>query len=114
MQVEGLTPPSDLEPDWHVPYLDYIIRGDLPSDKTEARRIARRAKTFVIIGDSRELYHRSPTDILQRCITNGKAGTCSAICTQGLAVTTQHLEPSSEMPFDKDSIGRPWSPTPSS
>jgi ribonuclease HI len=25
MQVEGLTPPSDLEPDWRVPYLDYLI-----------------------------------------------------------------------------------------
>jgi hypothetical protein len=70
MQVEGSTPPSDLELDWRVPYLDYLIRGDLPSDKTEARRIARRAKTFVIVGDSRELYHRSPTGILQRCITN--------------------------------------------
>jgi ribonuclease HI len=70
MQVEGLTPPSNLEPNWHVPYLDYLIRGDLPSDKTEARRIARRAKTFVIVGDSRELYRCSPTGILQRCITN--------------------------------------------
>jgi ribonuclease HI len=25
MQVEGSTPPSDLEPDWRVPYLDYLI-----------------------------------------------------------------------------------------
>jgi hypothetical protein len=41
MQVEGLTPPSDLEPDWRAPYLDYLIRGDLPLDKTEARRITR-------------------------------------------------------------------------
>jgi hypothetical protein len=24
MQVEDLTPPSDLEPDWRVPYLDYL------------------------------------------------------------------------------------------
>jgi hypothetical protein len=70
MQVEGSTPPSDLKPDWHVPYLDYLVREDLPSDKTEARRTARQAKTFVIIGDSRELYHRSPSGILQRCITN--------------------------------------------
>jgi hypothetical protein len=70
MQVEDSTPPSDLEPDWRVPYLDYLIRGDLPSGKTEARRIARRAKTFVIMGDSGELYRRSPTGILQRCISN--------------------------------------------
>jgi ribonuclease HI len=30
MQVEGLTPPSDLEPDWRVPYLDYLIQGTSP------------------------------------------------------------------------------------
>jgi hypothetical protein len=65
MQVEDSTPPSDLEPDWRVLYLDYLIRGDLPSGKTEAQRIARRAKTFVIVGDSGELYRRSPTGILQ-------------------------------------------------
>jgi hypothetical protein len=70
MQVEGSTPPSDPKPDWRVPYLDHLIRGDLPSDRTEARWIARRAKTFMIFGDSRELYHRSPTGVLQRCITN--------------------------------------------
>jgi ribonuclease HI len=64
MQIEGSTPPSDLELDWRAPYLDYLIRGELPSSKTEARRIARRAKTFVIIGDSRELYRRSPTGVL--------------------------------------------------
>jgi hypothetical protein len=70
MQVEGSTPPSDPEPDWRVLYLDHLIRGDLPSDRTEARRIARRAKTFVIFCDSRELYRHSPTGVLQRCITN--------------------------------------------
>jgi hypothetical protein len=36
MQVEGSTPLSNLEPDWRVPYLDYLIRGDLPLGKTEA------------------------------------------------------------------------------
>jgi hypothetical protein len=38
-------------------------------DKTEARRIARRAKTIVIYDDDKELYRRSPTGILQRSIT---------------------------------------------
>jgi hypothetical protein len=70
MQVEGLTPPANLEPNWRVPYLDCLIREDLPLDKTEARRIACRAKTFVIFGDNKELYRCSPTGILQRCITN--------------------------------------------
>jgi ribonuclease HI len=70
MQVEGSTPPANLELDWCVPYLDHLTRGDLPSDKIEARWITRRAKSFVIFGDSKELYRRSPTGILQRCITN--------------------------------------------
>jgi hypothetical protein len=32
--------------------------------------------------------------------------------TRGLAVTTQHPEPSSGLPSDKASTGRPWWPTP--
>jgi hypothetical protein len=68
--VEGSTPPSDPEPDWSIPYLEHLIRGDLPSDRIEARWIARRAKSFVILGNSRELYRLSPTGVLQRCIMN--------------------------------------------
>jgi hypothetical protein len=37
MQTEGSTLPADLEPDWRVPYLDHLTRGDLPLDKTEAQ-----------------------------------------------------------------------------
>ena len=37
-----------------------------PSDKTEARRLARRAKSFVVIKG--ELYKCSHTGILQHCI----------------------------------------------
>jgi hypothetical protein len=48
MQVEGSDPPANPEPNWRILYLDHLTRGDLPSDKTEARRIARRAKSFVI------------------------------------------------------------------
>jgi ribonuclease HI len=40
MQTEGPTPPADLESDWRTPYLDCLIRGELPPDKTKARRIA--------------------------------------------------------------------------
>ena len=52
--------------DWRMPYLDYLLREALPTDKTEARRLACRAKCFVIIVG--ELYRRSDTGILQRCI----------------------------------------------
>ena len=49
--------------DWRTQYLDWMIRGILPSDRAQARRLARRAKSFVLIDD--ELYKRSPSGVLQ-------------------------------------------------
>jgi hypothetical protein len=40
---------------WQTPYLQYLHRGELPLDKAEARRLARRAKSFVLLGDEKEL-----------------------------------------------------------
>jgi ribonuclease HI len=54
---------------WQTPYLEYLLRGELPLDKAEARRLVRRAKSFVLLRDEKELYHRSPSSILQRCIS---------------------------------------------
>jgi hypothetical protein len=54
---------------WQTPYLQYLHRGELPLDRAEARRLARRAMSFVLLGDGKELYHRSPSGILQRCIS---------------------------------------------
>jgi ribonuclease HI len=54
---------------WQTPYLQYLHRGELPLDRAEARRLTRRAKSFVFLGDEKELYHRSPSGILQRCIS---------------------------------------------
>jgi ribonuclease HI len=54
---------------WQAPYLQYLHRGELPLDKAEARRLARRAKSFVLLGGEKELYHRSPSGILQRGIS---------------------------------------------
>jgi ribonuclease HI len=56
-------------PNWQTPYLEYLLRGVLPLNKAEARRLARRAKSFVLLGDEKELYHHSPSGILQRCIS---------------------------------------------
>jgi hypothetical protein len=61
----GVTPNTN----WQTPYLQYLLRGELPLDKAEARRLARRAKSFVLLGDEKELYHRNPLGILQRCIS---------------------------------------------
>jgi hypothetical protein len=54
---------------WRTPYREYLLQGELPLDKAEARRLARRAKSFVLLGDEKELYHHSPSGILQRCIS---------------------------------------------
>jgi ribonuclease HI len=61
----GATPDRN----WQAPYLQYLQQGELPLDRAEARRVARRAKSFVLLGDEKELYHRSPSGILQRCIS---------------------------------------------
>jgi ribonuclease HI len=50
---------------WQTPYLQYLHRGELPPDRAKARRLARRAKSFVLLGDEKELYYRSPSGILQ-------------------------------------------------
>jgi transposase InsO family protein len=64
-EQNGVTP----DPNWQTPYLEYLLRGELPIDKTKARWMARRAKSFVLLNDEKELYHRSPSGILQRCIS---------------------------------------------
>ena len=43
-----------------------MIRGILPLDRAQPRRLARRAKSFVLIDD--ELYKHSPSGVMQRCI----------------------------------------------
>jgi ribonuclease HI len=64
-EQNGVTPNRN----WQTPYLQYLHRGELPHDGAEARRLARRAKSFVLLGDGKELYHRSTSGIHQRCIS---------------------------------------------
>jgi hypothetical protein len=81
VRAEGEKPPEELEPevmtidqppevnledpDWQLPILEWLVEGKLPSDQTEARRIARRAKAFVLIDG--ELYMHGGACILMRC-----------------------------------------------
>ena len=55
-----------LPTDWREVYLDWLICQKLPTDETEARCTARRAKSFAVIDD--KLYKRSVRGVLQRCI----------------------------------------------
>jgi ribonuclease HI len=61
----GVTPNRN----WQTPYLQYLHRGELPLNRAEARRLARHARSFVLLGKEKELDHRSPSGILQRCIS---------------------------------------------
>jgi ribonuclease HI len=62
MDVE--TAPS--ERDWRDKYIAWMDRGELPSERSKARRIARMAKSFALIDG--ELYKRAASGILQRCV----------------------------------------------
>ena len=66
-QAEAMeTEPAPRAEDWRAKYLAWIDRGELPSDRTKARRIARKAKSFAVIDG--ELYKRAASGVLQRCI----------------------------------------------
>jgi hypothetical protein len=60
------TEPAPRAKDWRAKYLAWMDRWELPSDQSEARRIARMAKSFTIVDG--ELYKRAASGILQRCI----------------------------------------------
>src|SRR5438105_15894305 len=46
-----------INPDWTTPYLNYLLRDELPEHRAEAERIARRSRRSVVVGGE-ELYHR--------------------------------------------------------
>jgi len=66
MDIEFNPPASNDLPDWRYTLLQCLVDGTLPPDQAEARRVARRAKTFVLLDG--EMYKRSPSGILMRCI----------------------------------------------
>jgi hypothetical protein len=60
------TEPAPHTEDWRAKYLTWMDRGELPSDRSEAKRITRMAKSFSLIDG--ELYKRATFGVLQRCI----------------------------------------------
>jgi ribonuclease HI len=65
-------PPKDavtvmlVEATWTKAYLAYLMRGELLEDPIHRCQVMRRSKAFTIING--ELYKRSTTGVLQRCI----------------------------------------------
>ena len=56
MEVKQISRHPSRPFDWRTPFSDCLIQGELPEDRAEARRIARWAKSYVIYGESKELY----------------------------------------------------------
>ena len=52
---------------WTEPFLAYLTRQKLPKDPNEARCIVRRSKAYKV--HEGELYKKSTTGVLQRCIS---------------------------------------------
>jgi hypothetical protein len=51
---------------WVQPIVNYLVSGELLEPEDLARRIQREAKSYTIING--ELYKRSVTGVLQRCV----------------------------------------------
>ena len=52
---------------WTEPFLTYLTRNELLDDQMEAHRIVRRSKAYKV--HEGELYKKSTTGVLQRCIS---------------------------------------------
>nr|AAX96554.1 retrotransposon protein, putative, Ty3-gypsy sub-class [Oryza sativa Japonica Group]ABA93240.1 retrotransposon protein, putative, Ty3-gypsy subclass [Oryza sativa Japonica Group] len=80
-----------IEADWREPLIRFLTSQELPQDKDEAERISRRSRLYII--HEAELYKKSPSGILQRCISleegrqllkdiySGICGNHAAACT---------------------------------
>jgi hypothetical protein len=80
-------------------------RGKLPPDRSEARRIARMAKSFTIIDG--ELYKRAASSVLQRCIRIPQGPSSSETSTRACVATTRRLVPSWATRFARACTGPP-------
>ena len=67
MDIESEAPAPDDSSNWRYPLLQCLVDGTLPLDQAEARRVARRAKAFVLLDG--EMYKCSSSSVLMRCIT---------------------------------------------
>src|SRR3954447_25913632 len=70
LRVASVSPAKDVmvvTPLCTKPYLDYLLHQKLPEDKTLARQIIRRSKSYVMLDN--QLYKRSTTRIFQKCVS---------------------------------------------
>ena len=68
-------------PEWTQEIMKFMSEGILPNDETEARRVQRRSKGYTII--NKELYKRSTTEVLQRCVDPAEGKEMLLVIHQG-------------------------------
>jgi ribonuclease HI len=104
------TEPAPRVEDWRDNYIAWMDRGELPTNRSEARHIARMAKSLTLADD--KLYKRAASGVLRRCIPIPRAASSSAISTRACAATTRRRAPSWATRSTRASIGPLRSPTP--
>jgi hypothetical protein len=57
-------------PSWACPIMEFLVNGQVPVDEIEARRVMGRSKGYTII--NKEIYKRSTTSVLQRCVESAE------------------------------------------
>lgn len=76
---------------WTEPFLAYLNRRELPEDQNEVRCIVRRSKAYKV--HEGELYKKSATRVLQRCISEEEGGSSWLKFMPVLVVTSPRLRP---------------------
>jgi hypothetical protein len=71
---------------WQTPYLQYLHRGELPLDRAKARQLARRTKSFVLLGTGRSFTTAAPQASSSDAYPSPKARSSYKKYTRGLAV----------------------------
>jgi transposase InsO family protein len=82
-------------------------RRELPSNRYEARRIARMAKSFTLVDG--ELYKRAAAGVLQRCVPIPRGVSSFETSIRACAATMRRLAPSWATHSARASIGPPRS-----
>ena len=76
---------------WTEPFLAYLTRQELPEHQNEARCIVRRSKAYKV--HEGELYKKSTTGVLQRCISEEEGRKLWQKSMLDSAATTPQPEP---------------------
>src|SRR4051812_48952944 len=66
MEIDSEIIPEKIMPTWTQPIFSFLKDAVLPSNEVLARQTVRRAKAYTIINN--EMYKRSITSMLQRCV----------------------------------------------